>query len=314
MTTKTMQRNKIDGLRIRKIFLGGHEPGLIYKFVIYVVLITLGFVFLYPLINMLSYSLMTPQDLMDPLVGWIPTTLYTGNYERAAAVLSYWTALRDTIYVAALPSLIQTITCSLIGYGFANFDFPLKRLWFVLAIATFIIPAQVTTIPQFLVYRQLGILDSILAYVLPALFGQGIRSAIFILIFWSFFSLAPKSMEEAASVDGANQLTIFFRIAVPAALSAYIISFLFSFVWYWNETYLATMYFGESIRTLPMRLQQFVATFSRMYSDQVQQGQTSNEAIEMAGTFLIILPLLALYFLTQRWFVESISQTGITGE
>lgn len=309
-----MNTAKLNRTKIRKVLLGSQEPGLLYKIAVYIALITLGFVFLYPLMNMLSYSLMTPQDLMNPLVGWIPTSFYTGNYERAAAVLDYWPALRDTLYVAAVPSLIQTVTCSLIGYGFANFEFPGKRLWFVLAIATFIIPAQVTTIPQFLAYRQLGILDSILAYVLPALFGQGLRSAIFILIFWSFFGLAPKSLEEAAAVDGANQFRIFLRIAVPSAIPGYIVSFLFSFVWYWNETYLATMYFGESLRTLPMRLQQFVATFTRMFSDQAAQGQTSNEAIEMAGTFLIILPLLIFYFITQRWFIESISQTGITGE
>lgn len=311
---RTASAKRLSRDKIRRVFFGGHEPGLIYKFVVFVLLLTLGFIFLYPLINMLSYSFMTQSDLLNPLVSWIPTQLYLGNYERAYLVMDYLPALQVSLYVALLPSVVQTASSAIIGYGFANFKFPGRRIWFALVIATFLVPSQVTTIPQFLTYRQLGILDTILAYVLPALFGQGLRSAIFILIFYSFFNLAPKSLEEAAQVDGAGPLMVFLRIALPSAGPAFIISFLFSFVWYWNETYLATMYFGENIRTLPMRLEQFVAAFSRMYGQQGPQGQTSNEAIEMAGTFLIILPLLVLYFITQRWFVESISRTGITGE
>lgn len=308
------QKRKFDQTRIKKFLFGSNEMGFINKLIVYVLLITFGFVFLYPILNMLSYSFMPAENLVNPLVDWIPTEFYFGNYTRAMQVMNYWPALIQTIYVSLIPSTLQAISTSLIGYGFAKFKFPGKNILFVLMIATFIIPSQVTTIPTFLTYRQWGILDSILAYAIPAFFGQGLNSAIFILIFWSFFRMVPKSLEEAAAVDGASSTRIFFSIAVPQAMPGYIISFLFSFVWYWNETYLANLYFGDQIRTLPMRLQQFVEAFNRLFREAGPQGQTSNEAIEMAATFLIIIPLLILYFMFQRKLVESISRTGITGE
>lgn len=100
------------------------------------------------------------------------------------------------------------------------------------------------------------------------------------------------------------------------AVPAYIISFLFSFVWYWNETTLAAIYFGDKIKTLLLQLQNFSVLYEKMHpvTSNTQTGKSLNEAITMAGTLLNILPLLLIYFFTQRWFVESVDRTGITGE
>ncbi|MGL4337329.1 MAG: carbohydrate ABC transporter permease [Turicibacter sp.] len=302
-------------MKLRKKLLGNNGDGLLQQVMIYVLLITIGFVFLYPLIMIVSYSFKDSKDIINPLVEWIPTQFYLGNYEKAFMVLDFWKSLGQTIVVTGLPALIQTISCSLIGYGFAKFKFPGKNIWFGLVLATFIIPPQITVIPQFLMFKDLQILDSILAYILPAMFGQGLRSAIFIFIFYQFFKMVPVQLIEAAKVDGASAFKIFMRISLPMSTPAYIISFLFSFVWYWNETYLASMFFGQVIQTLPMKLDRFVATYSKMYQiEGAVGGQTLNEAIEMAGTFLIILPLLIIYFITQKWFVESIDHAGLTGE
>ena len=103
--------------------------------------------------------------------------------------------------------------------------------------------------------------------------------------------------------DGAGHLRIFFKIAVPTAAPGYLISFLLSTVWYWNETYSASMYFGSVIQTLPMKLAAFVATFNKLYPGS-EAGATANEAVKMAGTCLSLLPLLILYFFTQRWFLQ----------
>lgn len=300
--------------KIKKEVLGNNNDGMLYKIFAYFFLISIGFIFIYPLLTMASYSFKDANDIVNPLVNWIPSSFYLGNYEKAIAVLDFKNTLLQTIYVTGIPALIQTISCSLIGYGFARFKFPGKNILFFLVIATFIIPPQITVIPQFLMFKNLGLLESILAYILPALFGQGIKSAIFILIFFQFFKMIPKVLEEAAQVDGAGSFKIFFRIAVPMAIPAYITSFLFSFVWYWNETYLATMLLGGEIQTLPMKLQQFVTAFKMMFPPNVATGQSLNEAVEMAGTFLNIIPLLIVYFVAQKWFVEGIDKAGITGE
>lgn len=298
---------------VRKVILGNNGDGMVQKVCIYAFIIIVGFVFLYPLLHMLSYSFMSSEDLVNPLVKWMPSELYTDNFKKAYRILDYTKSLFVTMGVSMIPALLQTIVCSLVGYGLARFQFTGKKIVFGLVLATFIIPPQITMIPQFLMYKDLNILYSIKAYIFPAIFGQGMKSAIFILIFYQFFRQVPKSLEEAAEVDGAGHLRIFFKIAVPTATPGYLISFLLSSVWYWNETYSASMYFGSVIQTLPMKLSAFVATFNKMYPG-MEGGVTANEAIKMAGTCLSLLPLLVLYFVTQRWFVEGIDKSGITGE
>lgn len=302
--------------KIKKKLFGQNGDGLVNYIVIYFLLTMIGFVFIYPLFYMITYSLMDRNDLVNPLIKWVPTKFYTGNYKEANRVLNYIPTFIKTLYVTAVPAMVQTISASIIGYGFARFKMPGKKLLLLLVLVTFVIPPQVTMIPQFLMYKDLKLIGSVLAYILPAFFGQGIKSAIFILIFYQFFNMIPKSLEEAAQLDGAGALKIFIIIAVPMAVPAYIISFLFSFVWYWNETTLAALYFGDSIKTLLLQLQNFSVIYEKMRSadPNAETGKSLNEAITMAGTLLNILPLLLVYFFTQRWFVESIDRTGITGE
>ncbi len=283
---------------------------------VYFMLLLIGFVFIYPIIFMISYSLMDTADLVNPLVKWIPTKLYTGNYKEALRILDYGKTLTQTIVITIIPSILQTISASLVGYGFSRFKFPGKNILFSIVIATFIIPPQVTVIPQFLIFRDLGLLGTIWSLIIPATFTQGIRSAIFIIIFYQFFNMFPKSLEEAAKIDGASIFTIFTKIVAPSAVPAYLISFLFSLVWYWNDTVITALYLGEQWTTLPLQLQRFEDTFRRIYQSVpgMPSGKTINEAIVMAGTLLTILPLLIIYFFAQDWFVESIDRTGITGE
>ncbi|MBS4177865.1 carbohydrate ABC transporter permease [Bacillus sp. FJAT-49731] len=291
------------------------NDGLLIKILIYGLLIGIGFVYLYPLIYMGVYSIKNLDDILNPLVNWIPTKFYLGNYTKANEVLNFFPVLMETLYVTVLPSLAQTALAAVVGYGLARFDFRGKNIIFVLVMATFIIPPQVTLIPRYIFFNELNLLGSLNAFMLPALTGQGINSAIFILIFYQFFRMMPKSLEEAAQIDGAGHLRIFFTIAIPMAVPAIIISFLFSFVWYWNETYLASIYFGNELTTLPLQLQKFVATYQKMFPAGMElSGNQINEGIKMAGTLLSILPLLVVYFITQRWFVEGVDRSGITGE
>ncbi len=302
--------------RIRSFFFGSRSRyGLVFTIVLYALLIAIGFVYLYPLLFMFVTSIKTPADLLNPMVQWVPTEFYTGNYEKAYRVLDYPHTLMTSILISVVPSLLQTFVASLVGYGLARYRFWGKNLVLALILAAFIIPPQNTVIPQMLKYRDLGLLGSPLSLILPALLGQGYKSAIFILIFYQGFLSIPKVLEEAARIDGASDLRIFFTIAVPSALPAYIVSFIFSVVWYWNETFLTAIFLEGGVTTLPMQLSRFVQAYENLYPPgTVNIFDRLNEAVKMSGTFLNILPLLVMYFLLQKWFVESVERTGITGE
>lgn len=288
---------------------------ILNKIVIYLLLLIIGFAYLYPLFFMFSTSFMDMDDLVNPTVQWIPTKLYLNNFKIAANVLNVGDSLISSIIMAGVPAILQTISSALIGYAFARFEFPLKKLWLGLLLFTFLLPVQVTLIPKYIMFSNYSMINTPLTSFLPALFGQGIRSTIFILIFYQFFSSYPKSIDEAAQIDGANHLTIFLRIAIPMSVPAIVVSILFSFVWYWNETYLSSLFFGNSIQTLPMRLQSFVDAYSRMYPvSDASLANRLNEGIRMAATLITIVPLILLYLFLQKQFVESVDRTGITGE
>lgn len=309
-----INRRAID--KSKRILWGFTGEGIVYKIAVYFLLSLIGFVYLYPLFYMITYSFMNTDDLINPLITYIPSGFYMDNFERAAAVMDYFKTLWQNVLASFVPALVQTISAAIIGYGFARFRIPGKSILFALVLITFIIPPQITMIPQFLMFKDLGLIGSIFSYIIPAAMGQGLKSGLFILIFFQFFRSIPKALEEAAQIDGAGAYKIFAVICVPMAVPAFIISFLFSMVWYWNETLLAALYLGDKLTTLPLELQNFAATYQKMFpvDPNAQTGRSLNEAINMAGTFLNIIPLLVVYFFTQRWFVESIERSGITGE
>jgi multiple sugar transport system permease protein len=301
---------------LKRLLLGSrNRNGLLFSAFLYTLLIAIGFVYLYPLLFMFITSIKSPTDLLNPMVQWVPTTLYIGNYEKAYRVLNYPETLLNSILISVTPSLLQTFVAAMIGYGLARYRFWGKNLVFLLILATFIIPPQNTIIPQMLRYKEQGLLGSPWAIILPAILAQGYRSAIFILIFYQSFLSLPKVLEEAARLDGASDLRIFFTIAIPSAVPAFIVSFLFSVVWYWNETFLTSIFLEGGVTTLPMQLSRFVQAYENLYPPgTVNIFDRLNEAVKMSGTFLNIAPLLLMYFLLQRWFVESVERTGITGE
>ncbi len=302
--------------RAKRIILGGLDvqEGLLYKLVIYILLVAIGFVYLYPILFMAVTSFMPLEDLISTSVKWVPSYLHLENYRRAAKVLDFWRSFGLTLLVAGLPTLAQVISTALIGYGFARYNFPLKPVLFGLMLSTFIIPAQVTMIPTYIMFHKYGLLGSLQTFIYPALTGQGLKAAIFILIFYQFFRQIPAALEEAAKIDGAGDFQIFLQVAVPLAKPAILVVFLFSFVWYWNETYLAGLYLGNRLTTLQLELQRFTDAYFRMYPAGENIANHLNEGIKLAGTLLSILPLLVMYLFLQRWFVESADRTGITGE
>jgi len=299
--------------KLKKIFYGMHlTDGLFYKIAIYTLLISFSYVYLYPVLFMFVNSFKTVQDLIDPGVKWIPTTIEIENYQRALEVLQLPQSIYQTFGYVFKVSILATASSALIGYGFAKFNFPFKRVLFALMLATFILPPQVTMVSNMIIFRDLGIMGSQGAMTYPAFLGQGLNQSIFILIFYQFFKTIPHVLMESAEIDGASHIKIFFRIALPSAIPSIVIVFLFSMVWYWNETFMTALYVGESV-TLPLKLGKFIDSYELLYPDGTL-GAELNEAIKLAGNMLSIFPLMVLYFIGQRQFTESIDRTGITGE
>ena len=302
----------------RFVFGSKEKEGAGKQIVVYGLLICIGFVYLYPILYMFSCSFMNRDDLLDSSVKWIPSTLYLQNYIDAAKSMSFWSSLLKGILIAGLPTLCNVLICMLVGYGFARFEFKGKKILMALLIFSYILPSQVTMIPTYVLYNNTGILGTIWAFVLPAVFGNGLNAPIFILIFYQFFKQVPKVLIEAAQIDGAGYLKSFIKIAVPSAAPAILTVFLFSFVWYWNESYLTELYVqGLSTKSIWVNLVVQLKNFDASFNTLATTGDTAtslNECVRMAATALSIPPLLIMYFFLQKHFVESIDRTGITGE
>lgn len=319
MTAAETIKSKLTKEKIHRFIFGTKEKqGAGKQLVVYGLLICIGFVYLYPMLYMFSTSFMNRDDLLDTSVKWLPSTLYIQNFIDAANSMDFWASLGKGVVIAGLPTLCNVMICMIIGYGFARYDFTGKKIMMGVLIFSYILPSQVTMIPTYVLYNNMGILGTLWAFVLPAVLGNGINAPIFILIFYQFFRQVPKVLMEAAAIDGAGHFKSFYKIAIPSAVPAIITVVLFSFVWYWNESYLTEMYVrGLSTKSIWTNLVIQLKNFDTSFETRATVGDTAtslNESVRMAATTLSILPLLIMYFFLQKHFVESIDRAGITGE
>ncbi len=298
----------------KRLFRG---DGILYKIFLYLILIGISFIYLYPILRMLSMSLMSLEDLTDSQRNWIPSALYFQNYSKAFKALDYFKALGDSLIVSVIPSLISVIISAFVGYGLGVYEFKGKKVILVLIIFAFLVPTILTSLPTVVLYRTLHLTDSLWAYIIPALSGYGIRQSLLILIFYQFFRVLPKELFESAEIDGAGEFRIFLTIAVPLTLTAFLICFLYSFVWYFNETSLITLYFPKKYHTLASGLQSFRQQYEQSFGKTVtvgSLGELFNEGVLFAGTLLSIAPLILVYAVCQKWFIEGIDKSGIAGQ
>ena len=136
-------------------------------------LICIGFIYIYPILYMVSQSFMTLDDLLDSSINWIPVKFNLTNYAQAAKSMDFWASLGKSIILAGVPTLCNLISCAIIGYGLARFEFPFKKVVLAVIVFTFILPSQVTMIPTYVFIVKSGILGTILPFVVPSLLGNG---------------------------------------------------------------------------------------------------------------------------------------------
>lgn len=286
------------------------NQGLIFRLFMYLILIDTAFIYIKPILYMITTMMKDANNLLDPAVIWVPRSLFWGHLSEAFRLLQYPSAFTISLTVSLSVAVLQVISCAIAGYAFARLEFPFKRTLFVCLIFSFVMPPQVTILPSILLFKELGWLNTYLPMIVPAIFGHGLKGALFVIIFRQFFSTLPKELEEAARMDGASMFRVFFRVMLPISSSAIIVVFLFSFVWNWNDFYYPSMYMF-SAKEVPLSI-----SLSRLAASLTAEAEQAGpslfaEPIKMAASFLIIMPVLAIYAFTQRWFVEGVERTGL---
>ena len=289
------------------------------KIIIYFVLICIGFVYLEPILEMIAKAMTSSADIIDPSVTWIPKSLSFDNLRVAAQVLKLGETLKNSILFSGGLALAQTVVSAMTAYALSRFDFKGKRIWFVMIILTFIMPVPVLMVPRLmmLVTAQsatgIQLVGTIIPQAAMAILGQGVYSAVLILIFYTSFNMIPRVLDEAAEIDGASAWRVFWSIVVRISGSTILVVFLFSFVWNWNETYITSTLLRGNLSLLPAKLDMFNSEFESATSA-VGGAFRLNEAYKMSATLISISPLVLLYVFVQRKFIQGIENTGITGE
>ena len=296
----------------------------VFKVLMYMLIIGLAFIFVYPFLYMISNSLMSNADLNSSSVKWLPTELKFENFAVAVDIMHPYRYAMNSFLVTAAASVGHVFACSFIAYGFARFNFPGKKILFACVILAFIVPVQTIIIPMFLTYSRLQWLNTYLPLILPTFFGFGLKGALFIFIFRQFFLTLPRDLESAAKIDGCGFFRTFWKIVFPLTQSTLMVGLVLSVVWHWNDFYEPSLYVASPLLAfLPPRLNTIISAASAMPDQQqemlrqlgLDDGEdTLNNAVVMAGAVIISAPVLVFFAFAQRQFMQGIERTGITGE
>ena len=290
------------------------------KIFLYLMMILITYIFLYPFIYLLVTSVMSNDDLNNFTVQWIPRSLNFNNYTLAAEFMKFFNSLKNSLFSTVLTTLGQLLSCSMAGYGLARYKFPGKKLVFMIVILALIIPTQTIIIPQYLLYGKFGWLNTFIPITVPAFFGYGFKGALYIYVFRQFYLGLPKELEEAARVDGCGFLRTYIRIIFPTAKTAYIVVLVLALVWNWGNYFEPSMYLGRTdMYTLPMSLNNItealtvsMETLSTNFG--VDADNPINNAVLCAGAVMVIAPLAAMFAVLQKEFIQGIENSGLTGE
>lgn len=285
------------------------------------------FVLLYPILYMFSIAFRPVSEIYDPSVIWVPKSLTWHNIKEAIRLMQFERVFVNSLFINVFSSFLQAITCSLAGYGFARFRFPCGKLLFALVIFTIVIPPQLTIIPlsrSLLEFDLFGVayigrlfgqdwtqnlIDTPFAFYIPAVFGAGIKAGLLVFIFRQFFRGLPKELEDAAAIDGCGFLRTFVKVILPNALSTCLTVIILSVVWYWNDYYFSSM-FVPNYGTVSLSLSGLSGVYAMEHS---MLNPFDIVPLMQAGALLTLAPLLLMYVVMQRWFIQGVERSGLVG-
>ncbi len=274
----------------------------------WMILLELAYVFMFPMLFMVSTSFKPLIELSNPTVRWIPRNPTADGYVLALEHLNYFRSLPVSIVTSAIAAIGQTLVGAMVGYGFARLPFRGRQFLFGLLLFTIIVPPQMVMIPQFMLYSKLKWMNTYLPLLVPTYLGYGVRGGILLVVYRQFFKGLPYELEDSAAVDGAGPLRIFWQIMLPLAKPAILAVFLFSFVWTWNDSLGPIMALrDQDLYTLP----QWMFNMTRLLTSSSFAFYYVGENLFMAAVTLTIAPLLLLFLVTQRYFTRSIDRTGL---
>jgi ABC-type glycerol-3-phosphate transport system permease component len=273
---------------------------LLHDIVVYSLLIVLSIVFLFPFYWMVSTALKAEHNVFVWPPQWIPDPVMWSNFKEALSnpQLPFPLFFRNTMILEIGIIVGRLISCTFIAYGFARLEAPGKNVLFAILLATLMLPSAVTQIPRFLLFNKIGWVNSYLPLIVPAWFGE----AYAIFLMRQFFMTIPRELEEAARIDGANFLQIITRIIVPLSMPVLTVILILSFKDIWNDFFGPLLYLNDLTKyPLAVGLQYFNGQF------RVQMS------LLMAAAVVVLLPLLIVFFIAQKAFVEGVSLTGLAG-
>ena len=284
-TIQNLDINKIKSYSFAK-FKKLKAVNVISKIAIYFVLICIGYVYLKPIFEMISKSIMTTADLIDPSITWVAKHFTMSNFAGAVEALDIPTSLIGSVLFSALLAVAQTLVSATTGFALSRYTFRGRNFWYVMLILAFILPVPLLTVPRLMIFGQIKawtgvqLIGTIWPQFLMSLLGQGTYSTMLVLIFYNFFNMIPKSLDEAAMIDGAGSLKVFYHVAVRLSTATILVVFLFSFVFNWNETYTTSTMLRSAVELLPTQLSAFGSS---------PETQTAvNEAKRMAIVGLLL--------------------------
>ncbi len=283
---------------------------------IVLIVLTLGAItMMAPLLWMLSTSLKTPTEVFAIPPIWVPSPAQWGNYGTAWRVsdifaaetwsflwmefegVTFTTYTINTLIITVFGAIGVVLSSSLVAFAFARLRFPGRDVLFLLCISTMMVPSQVTMIPTFILFKNLGWYDTFYPLIVPAWFGGG---AFNIFLMRQFFMSIPYDMDEAAKIDGCSNLGLFWNILLPLCKPALATIGVFSFVYNWNDFMNPLIYLdSNSKKTLALGLTNFVSLYGQDYH------------LLMAASLIIMLPIIIIFLFGQKQFIQGIATTGL---
>ena len=320
--TSKWQRFKVKYLSMRFV------TTVIWKLFRYVILLGMCYIILNPFFAKISSSFKSIEDFMDVTVKYIPKHFTLDTYKAIILENNYLESVLTTAMLAVVCALLQTFVCSFVGYGFAKYKFKGSGFLFTMVLVTMMVPPQTIKYALFLQFKnfdilglfnlfglgKISLLNTMWPFIILSLTGIGLKNGLYIFMMRQFYRGVPDELEESAYIDGSSVVKTFFKIILPISVPMMITIFLFAFSWTWTDNFYSTLFYTNN---LDVKTLAYFAEIPKSLDELIKEtgagGDLFRQAIMHTCGLLIILPLIIIYLFCQRYLIQGIERSGITG-